>query len=184
MVRKHRATRGKFRTVSTLATTFALFVLFGPALAAGSPGRSELHAAYAGHSIALAEVANHHCHDAMYPLIECFDLAIDRDLDLASQAASNALNGAPAALTTSYVTWYETISYGGSSFTASTSYSDLSTIGWDNRISSFKSLSGGRPKWWQNTGFTGTSWRWLAGAQVPDVGAVANDQFSSVANVP
>lgn len=140
---------------------------------------------YEGQAIPLSEVAAHHCHDAAYPVIECFLTAADRDVDLASPEAADTLGAAPSVATaTNYVTWYDLTNYGGSSFTASTSYANLGAISWDNKISSFKSLNGGRPKWWQNTNFTGTTWRWLAGAQVPDVGAGAANQFSSVMNVP
>lgn len=167
-----------------LLATISLFVVAGaaPSTSLGSGG---LRAVYQGVPIPLSQVASHHCHDVMYPLIECFDSGSARDLDLAAHDASNAPSSASAsALLTSYVTWYEAINYGGSSFTASSSYSDLSSISWDNRISSFKSLNGGRPKWWQNSNFSGISWHWLAGAQIPDVGSSANDQFSSVQNVP
>lgn len=164
--------------------TLAMAVAFTPTAAAGFVA-GEPHAAYAGHEIPLTEVSNHHCHDAMYPLIQCFASAHERDSDLASLAnETTGAAGAAVATLSSYVTWYDATNYGGSSFTASTSYADLSTISWDNKISSFKSLNGGRPKWWQNTNFSGTSWHWLAGAQVPDVGSTANDQFSSVQNVP
>ncbi|MDL2335611.1 MAG: hypothetical protein QFC55_06240 [Chloroflexota bacterium] len=171
--------------ITTLATILAILAALGPASGIASGGNGP-HAVFAGHSIRVADVSNYQCHDAAFPVIECFETAVERDFDFVSRTEGDDALGAGADIlsATSYVTWFDAVNYGGGSFTASLSYSDLSTLGWDNRISSFKSLNGGRPKWWQNTNFTGTSWRWLAGAQVPDVGAGASDQFSSVQNVP
>jgi hypothetical protein len=60
----------------------------------------------------------------------------------------------------------------------------MRAIGWNDQISSFKSLNDGRPKWWRDINFAGTAWQWGAGAWTPYVGDGANDQFSSVANEP
>jgi hypothetical protein len=118
-----------------------------------------------------------HCHDRDFPAINCFETEDERDADLESgmSALSSALY---------YVTWYEHSNYGGLSFTAANYYPDLRTIYWDNLISSFKSLNSQRPKWWDGYSYSGTSWQWLAGAQISYVGDGANDRFSSVKNVP
>jgi hypothetical protein len=171
------------RAIAIVCATTAAAMLLIPASTAGA-GNGDLRALHGGKQIALMQVAQFHCHDASFPVIECFDTALERDLDFAvtpSGVTSEAVSNAPTA---SYVTWFDAINYGGSSFTASVSYSDLGVLGWNDRISSFKSLNGGRPKWWRDTGFLGTAWRWPAGAQVPNVGTDANDQWSSVANVP
>jgi hypothetical protein len=146
---------------------------------------SDLRAQRGDKAIELSQVAQFHCHDGSYPVIECFDSALERDVDLLvtiNMSADGPIPEPPPA--TAYVTWFDAINYGGSSFTASVSYSDLGILGWEDRISSFKSLNGGRPKWWRDTGFSGTAWRWPAGAWVSNVGVDANDQWSSVANVP
>jgi hypothetical protein len=89
-----------------------------------------------------------------------------------------------AALATYYVTFYEHASYGGASYTASQPISDLTAWGWNDHVTSFKSLNGQRPKWWENAGYSPPTWQWAAGAWVSNVGSAANDRFSSVANVP
>jgi hypothetical protein len=143
-------------------------------------------ATYQGSAIALADVATHHCHDGAYPVIRCFDSAEELAEDVVSYTidVAGGLLGPEPQPGSYYVTWYEAANYGGSSFTASASYSNLGIFGWGDRISSFKSLNNGRPKWWRDPSFAGTAWHWLAGAQVSYVGDGANDQFSSVANVP
>jgi len=66
----------------------------------------------------------------------------------------------------------------------SAEWPDLGTIGWAHKISSFKSLNSGRPRWWAGASYTGTYWQWAAGAQVSYVGDGANDRFRSVKNLP
>lgn len=71
---------------------------------------------------------------------------------------------------TYYVTFYEHASYGGASYTASQSISNLGEWGWNDHVTSLKSLNGQRPKWWENAGYTPPTWQW--GDQLPE--AVAN----------
>lgn len=71
--------------------------------------------------------------------------------------------------------------YGGSSHsvTASStcagttfSYTDLSVIGWNDDIDSFKSYNGCQTKIWENTGFSGTSYGYVSNST--DVGSMRN----------
>jgi hypothetical protein len=180
-------TRTGRRTGRIFLIAIAILALSGlPASASGLALAAPV-AVHGGSAIALSDVVYYHCHDGAYPIISCFDSAAERDQDLLAVAADGGSLGDTAPDTATvlyYVTWFAAANYGGSSFTASASYADLGLIGWNDSISSFKSLNNGRPKWWQATNFTGTAWHWLAGAQVSYVGDGANDQFSSVANVP
>lgn len=178
-----RIRRANYASVAVLSV--GMIVSSSSITSAATP--DGLTAEYRGHEIALGEVASHHCHDLAYPVIQCFDSAAERDLDLILETVADTTLrplGPEPEPQMSYVTWFAAANYAGSSFTASQSYADLGVLSWNDSISSFKSLNGGRPKWWQATNYTGTSWRWLAGAQVSYVGDPANDQFSSVANVP
>jgi hypothetical protein len=83
-----------------------------------------------------------------------------------------------------YATVYRDADYGGSSLTLFGSYSNLGVIGWNDAITSFKSLNGGRPRFYRDAGFGGVSWRWSAGAWVANVGSPANDSFTAVENDP
>lgn len=165
-------------------------ILAGLAVSAGSepdPLRAELN----GQTIELDQVVLYHCHDGSYPTIRCFHEAGERDADadLESGPASlvGSLESVSAATTqaaTFYVTFYQHASYGGSSLTASQPIDNLGVYGWNDAISSFKSLYGQRPKWWANADYGIPSWHWPAGAEVSNVGSGANDTFSAVRNVP
>lgn len=141
----------------------------------GAEDRSEreVRAVLDGSVLSLPEVAAHHCHDLSFPVIRCFRSARSRDLDVASMLDS-----------TPYVTVFKDADHGGGSYTFGSAWSDLSTIGWNDIITSFKSLNGGRPRFYQHSGYGTPSWRWAAGAWVSYVRASANDTFSSLDDAP
>jgi hypothetical protein len=136
-----------------------------------------------GRSIPLKDVVNHHCHDLDAGVYRCFATEAERDAD-ALTTVDDELLGPLGTQGFTYAIAYAAINYGGSSLWISSSIPDLSTIGWNDVISSFKSTNGGRPKWWAAANYSGSSWQWIASAWVPYVGDSANDRFSSVKNVP
>lgn len=139
---------------------------------------AEVRAILNGKPIALADVSRYHCHDRAYPLIRCFRASADRDAD--EVTAATLQGGAALSVTVApYVRWYADINFGGSSFAAYFSYANLGVIGWNDAISSFTTYAGGHPKWWQDTGFSGTHWDWGTTSFLY-VGDLANDKFSSV----
>lgn len=142
----------------------------------------ELRAHYRGNAIPLTEVRLHHCHDADRPVIRCFDTELARDVSLAVELTIDLGVLSPSSVF--YVTFYEHAGYGGLSYTTSQPIPNLVGLGWNDAISSFKSLNGQRPKWWRDASYLGTSWQWAAGAWVSYVGDDANDRFSSLKNVP
>lgn len=155
----------------------------------GQPA-GNLRAVLAGAPIPLVAVGRYHCHDMAYPEYRCFRKAEARDRDMARtarllRAASAGVSGDEFASASvgPYVRAYEHSSYGGWSVALSYPVPDLGAIGWDNQISSFKSTSGGRPKWWDYTNYTGDYWQWPLSAWVSYVGNGANDTFTSVKHV-
>jgi hypothetical protein len=157
----------------------------------------DVAAFHRGRVIPPEQIALYHCHDRDYPVIRCFDTAQERDedaslpVDITTAARARvgrtdgpAMGRAESLSILFYVTFYWNATYGGASFTASQPYSDLRDIGWNDAISSFKSLNGQRPKWWEHIGYVAPAWQWAAGAQVSYVGNGANDLFSSTKNVP
>jgi hypothetical protein len=144
---------------------------------------AQTRAVLSGVDIPTSEVALHHCHDLMYPVYTCFQTEAQRDADALALSADIAL-GPLSSTGFTYALAYEAIDYGGNSLLISTSIPDLGTLGWNNRISSFKSTNGGHPKWWAGAAYSGLAWHWGISAWVPYVGSAANDQFSSVMNVP
>lgn len=174
----------KGRTCSLIRGALVMVVLV-PAMVGVIHPRS-VHAAHPpessatldGRPIAMDEIPSYHCHDALWPEIMCFMSVAARETDLAERAQDMTLVADPYAIV------YVDENYGGGSVTLFNSYPDLGAMGWDNVITSFKSLNGGRPKFWDGLNYTSTGWRWAAGALVPNVGSGANDKFSSVKNVP
>lgn len=147
-----------------------------------------------GRPIEAHIVSRYHCHDGTPAEIRCFHTASERDADA---AVAESFSGTPlgevraafddvSATSSSgyYVLWYEHANYGGASFLASAPYTNLDIIGWNDVISSFKTVSGQRPKWWEGANYTYTGWQWAHGAWVSYVGNAANDTFSSVKNLP
>lgn len=168
-----------------LALALALVSVASAAAVGTTAAASAIQAQVDGHPIAAADVSRYHCHDLASPLIRCFTTAAARDADEAAMtgAATVVAGDAPggtAATVTPYVRWYLDVNYGGLSFDASVAYRDLGTIGWNDKISSFMTYTGGHARWWRDVGFAGVSWDWGVGVSVPNVGPAANDQFSSV----
>jgi len=144
-----------------------------------------------GAAIPLSEVPKFHCHDGRYPVIHCFTTEISRDRDAAAATQAEAGRAGVSSevdLESShlvyYVTFYQHAGYGGASYTTWQPLADLSTMFWNDIISSFKSLNGQRPKWYVHANYGTPSYQWTAGQQVENVGESANDRFSSVKNVP
>jgi hypothetical protein len=177
-----RRRRGWALGVAAIATLAAAWAASATATAADP---TALRAELDGRPIGLADVSRYHCHDRAYPLIRCFDTALERDRDEGVVGATTkpATNGDVAEAITAaaipYVRWYLDANYGGPSFDAYIDYRDLGSVGWNDKISSFQTVLGAHPRWWRDLGFVGTSWDW-GSTSVPYVGDAANDRFSSV----
>lgn len=84
--------------------------------------------------------------------------------------------------------FYEHHNYGGASYATSVTkngcydyshgYTNLSTIGWDNRISSFKSYSNCTTAIFENTDYDGASYGYYVNSS--NVGDAMNDRASSI----
>jgi hypothetical protein len=182
--------------LSLAAVVMALLVCPGGVQASGwGLGQSGEHlvAIHREQQIPLEDVYLYHCHDLDAPVIRCFNTADERNADLILEANASVASGAPSdsqlasalsAASVTYVLWYDAIDFGGTSFTATGPVPNLGALGWDNKISSFKSTNGGHPRWWDYTSYSGSNWFWSTSAWVSYVGDAANDRFSSVQNVP
>ena len=168
----------------------SLSVLAAAALLIGAmpqPVESDagLRAAVGLRPIPLRAVGRYHCHDLDRPIIRCFRDPASRDRQVMRLATGVGTTPRPdTMLLDYYVTFYEHASYGGASYTTSGGLTNLADIGWNDVVSSFKSLNGLRPRWWEDAGYAGTAFMWSAGAQVSYVGDSANDRFSSVKKYP
>lgn len=156
-------------------------LLSGP-LAAASEAQNAT-ATLDGKAIALSDVAKYNCHDLASPTIRCFDSQAAATADAEEIADATApeslLDGAQPLTIVVHCVWYWDRNYAGPSFTQAFSEPNMSVYGWDNAISAFQQLSTHQCRWYQYASYTGVSWTWGAGVDVPYVSDGANDKFSS-----
>lgn len=171
----------RFRRVSVAAVAVMLIVAADPGGAYGTSLVADLE----GDPIAVRDVGRYHCHDLAYPRFHCFRTAERLEAAVAAMGRPTTsrigTRSVAIASTTaiSYVRIYELSSYAGSSAYLSQSYSNLGTIGWDNKISSFKSVNFGYGVFYTSTSFTGTTRSFYGGDAVSSLGTLDNT-FSSV----
>ena len=122
-----------------------------------------------GKPIALKLVANYDCDDFSYPVIECSSQAAT----VQSRAMLALLSGAE------YVTVWDQPNFGGGSMSISQDYASLLTIGWNDRISSFKARNSETGRFTVDWFFGGSSWPFCCNSQLSSLGAYDNT-FSAV----
>lgn len=144
-------------------------------LTGGAPVASEgrLTAELDGRRIPLKTVSDFHCHDLAYPKITCFRSLAEAEADIRHSLAARGT------LSLNYVRMYEDDQYQGASLAVSQGYPNLGTIGWNDRVSSFKVLNGGSGSFREHAGPEGASYPFCCANSVPDLGSW-NDVFSAV----
>ena len=113
---------------------FVIVGLVTPRGAAASVVRAELD----GHAIPVSAIPDLYCHDLDYPVILCFESADALESGLATALGSAPLTGEALP----FVAIYQDIGLSGPYSLLAADYDNLSAIGWNDRISSFKSLNG------------------------------------------
>jgi len=170
---KPTGTRNSVAVRLALLGALPLILVTGMTTSASDPGATR--AVLDGQSINISAVSNFHCHDRDAPTIRCFPSSVERDDDV----------GIPVSRSTvAYVTFFHDEGYGGGSYTAYNPISNLSDLGWNDCITSFKSLNGQRPHLYSDINYGTPAWRWASGAWVSNVGGEANDATSSIKNDP
>lgn len=158
--------------VRAAALAVALIVIAAPLAAADG-----LTATLDGRRIGLGRVGEYNCHDFDYPVIRCFSgpdaLAADmtRHLDDAARIAGRLASGG-------FVTAWQDALYAGPSIALSVDYPSLSILGWNDRISSFKSF-GATGNFREDSPPGGFSYVFGATAQVGSLSGTYNDKFSA-----
>lgn len=148
--------------VMLLATT-------APAVSAG-----RVSATLDGRPIGMGQVGALACHDLEFPIIRCYDSVAQLDAVVAAKRSAGAL-----ATTGGYVVVYQNSVYGGSNpKILTTDVAWLSDIGWNDRISSFKS-HGATGEFYEHSPSGGFIYFYGPTTQVPYVGDYYNDKFSS-----
>ena len=150
----------------------------------GLPTRSaaagSLTASLDGRSLEPGRVGEYHCHDLDYPAIRCFKSGAALDAAIAERLGIGADAEPLAASGVSYVRIYVDASFGGNSMLISNPYNKLGDIGWNDRVSSFKTLTSAGGDFWQHTFGAGWAYAFCCYSNVTYVGNAYNDQFSSV----
>lgn len=118
--------------------------------------------------IPLQDVVNYHCADAAWPVITCFytEAEVDKFLEPYSHQGD-------------YVRWFGHINYQGTGFTARRDYNDLRSIGWNDTISSIRTLNNQCFEAWTAINYAGNNLRRCS--SIPDLRTVSfNDTISSI----
>lgn len=142
----------------------------------GSTNAGRLSAKAGDAEISLDQAGVMSCHDFDYPVLRCFASpeALERDV-----ARRVQLKAVPAAVqATGYVTFWEHASYDGARMTLSADQPWLNSIGWNDRISSFKSF-GASGRFLENSPGSGFVYFFSSGVQISFLSNTYNDKFSA-----
>jgi WD40 repeat protein len=160
------------RTRAVLVGLLMALAVWSPVQAAAP---EKVTATLDGRPIPVSEIAEHDCHDLEFPIIRCFTDASDRD---ASLSAGGSLRVAAAAAVT-YVTVWDGGSFSGASISLSEDYDTLVTIGWNDRISSFKGRNSETGRFYVDWFHGGSLYNFCCNQQVASLGSL-NNTFTSV----
>ncbi len=123
-----------------------------------------------GKLIPIADVANYYCDDFSYPIIQCSRLS------LVTQARALLL----VRLTgVDYVSVFDLTSYNGGFMNISQDYPTLITVGWNDRVSSYRGRNGETGLFYTDWFYGGTSWGICCNQNVSSLGTY-NNTFSSM----
>lgn len=158
-------------------------MLLALALAAPALAADKVRATLDGKPISLADASELSCSDVSYPVLTCYrtEAELEAAMDASSSSLQLTLNAGVAAGVTStgYVIVFEHGQYAGAALAITHDYSCLCTIGWNDKISSFKSY-GASGRFWENAPNGGFIYYFGPSTSVAYVGDVYNDRFSAV----
>ena len=135
-------------------------------------------ATFDGRSIAIEQTADLDCHDFEYPIIRCFDSVASLEADVAVQIARQNSRASFAAASVGYVVVFEHAAYAGASKILVSDVQWLSNIGWNDRISSFKSF-GATGAFNEHSPSGGFIYSYGPTSRIASLSGAYNDKFSS-----
>ena len=144
-----------------------------------SPGRPCFsEATLDGRTISIDAAADLDCHDFEYPVIRCFTSIAALEFDVAVQLGRQRSRTSFAPASIGYVVVYEHVAYGGAVKVLALDVPWLSSLGWNDKISSFKSFgaSGAFHEHSPNGGFV---YSYGPSSRVASLSGMYNDKFSS-----
>jgi hypothetical protein len=130
----------------------------------------QLTATLDGTPIPLEDVAKYDCDDFSYPEIRCYSTRVLADSRALLVTVLTSID---------YVTVYNLTSFAGAYMHMSQDYTTLATIGWSDRISSFKGRNSETGIFYTDWFYTGTWYAFCCNTQVSNLGAFSNT-FSSM----
>lgn len=167
----------------TLALGLTAVILAASPSAAAEPDR--LRAFLDGQPATVSYAAAYYCHDLRSGVLECYKDAADRDNAVAKMLGSEVSEvlGTLGSASTGYVIVWADPSYAGSSAVLSQDYANLGSIGWNDRISSYKVYTTYTGAFYDQANYQGLTQYYCCFSQVSYVGAPYNNIFSSF-NLP
>jgi hypothetical protein len=157
-----------------------LLALVVAGLLAPSTQATGVRASLDGRAIPLARVGDLACHDFEFPLIRCFDSAASLEADVTTKVTRRSRSPELAVAASGYVIVYEHAQYGGANpKVLSSDVAWLSDIGWNDKISSFKSF-GASGVFYENSPNGGFGYYFGPTTRVPTLNSAYNDKFSSL----
>jgi hypothetical protein len=143
----------------------------GLALATEDESSAPVVTAYLdGRPIPPAAISRYYCDDFSYPVIRCSTSALAIDLRVTALLLLTSVD---------YVTIYDNSSYQGSFMHISQDYGSLLSIGWNDKIGSFKGRNSESGRFWTDWFNGGTSWSFCCNQNVGSLGSY-NNTFSSM----
>jgi hypothetical protein len=150
--------------------SLTIVTAFQPRMALAADPEPKLSATLDGRPIPLEDVGKYYCDDFAYPEIRCWSTR--------ALADSRAL--AVTLLTSiDYVTVYDLTNFNGAFMNISQDYAALSTIGWNDRVSSFKARNSETGTFYTDWFYSGSFWGFCCNSQLSSLGSF-NNTFSSI----
>ncbi|MBA2719289.1 MAG: hypothetical protein H0U52_08640 [Chloroflexi bacterium] len=138
-----------------------------------------IEADLAGRPIKPYLVSSFYCHDFDYPAIHCFRTATE--LEAAEAARAGSSPGLSSAFSAAdYVTIFDGTIWSGAYMDVSQNYDALFSIGWNDRVGSYKARNSASGKFWTDWYASGTSRSFCCNTQVSSLPAGLDNAFSSV----
>jgi hypothetical protein len=181
------------RSTALLALAFSLTAgVSGTSLAATQPigvdhNDDVVTATYEGQPIDPMQASHHFCHTRDYPIVRCFanQAEVDKDLGLVEPTAPSLTSVetgvSPDWAGGAYTIAYWDSNYGGNALTVYGALWNLDLIGWNDAISSIKSVNCGIPRYYVDANYSGAYWQNGCNYWSSSLG-IYNDKFSSVVN--
>ncbi len=141
-----------------------------PPAASGGEPEGEAVAFVDGRAIPISEVSRYYCDDFSYPVIRCSTLPAIVEARGSAVLVATSVN---------YVTIYDQANYFGTYMHVSQDYASLLTIGWNDKVSSFRGRNSESGRFWTDWFNGGTSWSFCCNTNVGSLG-LYNNTFSSV----